>query len=175
MWIYETPFDGVRTVLGPKELKTLYCIGANPSTATPKQLDPTVKRVKGIVEYNIANVAAYNDFDSWVMLNVYPQIATDPIQVDAVCNPAYHTANLDAIAKYVPDGATIWAAWGDLIDNRPYFIECLREINSKVLCRKGITWVAGGFTKQGNPRHPLFLKASTTLGHFDFSAYIKTR
>lgn len=48
----------------------LVCFGINPSTAVPNALDPTLKRVR--------RFAAENGYDSWTMLNVYPQIATNP-------------------------------------------------------------------------------------------------
>lgn len=60
----------VRYVLGEQFdtscKKVLVCIGINPSTAIPEQLDPTLKRVQKYAK----NSGVYG---AWYMLNVYPQ------------------------------------------------------------------------------------------------------
>lgn len=62
-WIYApSDDDSARFVLGTEGQKPLVCFGINPSTAVPGNLDPTVTRVR--------NIAAQNQFDSWLMLNV---------------------------------------------------------------------------------------------------------
>lgn len=70
-WVYEPSADGsARFVLGTVGDNPLVCFGINPSIAVPNSLDPTVRRVRGL--------ASTLEFDSWTMLNVYPQIATLP-------------------------------------------------------------------------------------------------
>jgi hypothetical protein len=65
-WIYERSADGsARFVLGTVGVNPLVCFGINPSTAVPNAPDGTVARVSKFA------------VDSWTMLNVYPQIATD--------------------------------------------------------------------------------------------------
>ena len=60
----------VRYVLGEQFdtscKKVLVCIGINPSTAIPEQLDPTVKRVQKYAKNS-------GEYGAWYMLNVYPQ------------------------------------------------------------------------------------------------------
>ena len=69
-WIYERSADGsARFVLGTVGVNPLVCFGINPSAAVPNAPDRTVARV--------GNFAVDNCYDSWTMLNVYPQIATD--------------------------------------------------------------------------------------------------
>ena len=70
-WLYAPNFySEYRYILGTRGQKPLICIGINPSTARPGDLDPTLKSVE-----RLANA---NGFDSWIMFNVYPQRATDP-------------------------------------------------------------------------------------------------
>ncbi len=65
-WIYEADAsNNIRYVLGTKGSKTLICFGVNPSTATPDNLDNTLKSVERII--------SLNQYDSWIMLNLYPQ------------------------------------------------------------------------------------------------------
>lgn len=70
-WIYEKNSDNTsRYVLGTVGTNPLICIGVNPSTAEPGNLDNTLKSVTRICEAN--------GYDSWIMLNLYPQRATNP-------------------------------------------------------------------------------------------------
>ena len=139
-----------RYALGEKSNKTLYCFGINPSTATLKKDDPTVRKVK--------NLAHKNEFDSVVMLNVYPQRATNPDCLDNEINLKEHYKNILKIVDIIEDGSVIWAAWGNLINKRPYLRSCLHQIQC-MLKEKNIQWVKmGELTKEGNPRHPLYLK-----------------
>ena len=141
-----------RYALGTKGEKPLYCIGVNPSTATPEKYDPTITRV--------SRTADKMGFDSFVMLNLYPLRATNPDDLPEDFDFDENKKNYEVILDLIKDGATIWAAWGDLIKERPYLYGC-----RNVICRliendkKDIHWVKmGELTKSGNPRHPLYLK-----------------
>ena len=80
-WIYFNTLDNkARFVLGKKGKKTLLCIGTNPSTATPSKLDNTLKTVK--------RFSKDLEYDSWIMLNIYPQRATNPNNLDISRNYA---------------------------------------------------------------------------------------
>ena len=59
-----------RYLLGTKGIKPLIVMGINPSTADAEKPDPTIRKVMGFAEKN--------GFDSFVMINVYPQRATAP-------------------------------------------------------------------------------------------------
>jgi len=141
-----------RYALGTKGENTLYCIGVNPSTATPEKYDPTITRV--------SHVAMKNGFDSFVMLNVYPLRETNPDDLPEVPDWQIHNINMDAVLKAIKDGSTIWAAWGDLINKRPWLIDCRDAILKLTkMYKKNIHWVKmGELTRSGNPRHPLYLK-----------------
>ena len=91
-WIYKKTKDNeARFVLGTKGSKTLICFGVNPSTATPKKLDPTLTRVR--------NFSKNLNYDSWIMLNIYPQRAIKPNNLDRKNNKKYHKENLKHIEQ----------------------------------------------------------------------------
>lgn len=164
-WVYERSADGsARFVLGTVGENPLVCFGINPSTARPGALDPTVKRV--------ARFASDNGFDSWTMLNVYPQIATDPKLMDRDFSPELKLENEDHIARVIDDRPlTLLAAWGGLIVSRPYLPPLLGEIVS-IVTEAGCGWVSlGEPTKDGHPRHPLYVRANAHLVPFDAGSY----
>jgi len=114
LWYYEPhTYQPYRYVLGRVGRHPLVCIGINPSTAQPGALDPTLKSVE-----RLANA---NDFDSWIMFNVYPQRATDPNDMDRVPDRALCDENLRWLqAVLAQTEPTMWAAWGTLIEKRDY-------------------------------------------------------
>ena len=70
-WLYAPNFySEYRYILGTKGKNPLICIGINPSTAEPDNLDNTLKSVE--------RIAHGNGFDSFIMFNVYAQRATNP-------------------------------------------------------------------------------------------------
>ena len=76
-WLYRpTTFLPYRYVLGRRGTNPLICIGINPSTADPTRLDPTLQSVD--------RIAKNNGFDGFMMMNVYPQRATVPNDLDQV-------------------------------------------------------------------------------------------
>lgn len=166
-WIYETtPNNKARFVLGTVGKKPLVCFGVNPSTAEPGALDPTLKSVE--------RFATDNNFDSYIMLNLYPQRSTDPNGLHKRINTSYHQENLKQIEQIVSCGEiTIWAAWGTLIEKRKYLKRCLSDIAQLEeihTCR----WVTiGARSKKGHPHHPLYLRKGTPMTSFDVGAYIK--
>jgi len=64
----------------------------------------------------------------------------------------------------VPD---VWAAWGAVIEKRPYLPACVLDM---VSCGQdfGVRWfTAGQRSKAGHPHHPLYLKKDSPLDPFD--------
>ncbi|WP_158252741.1 DUF1643 domain-containing protein [Cryobacterium sp. N21] len=166
-WIYERAADGsARYALGTVGLNPLVCFGINPSTAVPNALDRTVSRVN--------NFALDNGFDSWIMLNVYPQIATDPRDLDRVYRPDIKDENERQIAKII-DGRplTILAAWGGLITSRPYLPALLEDI-LQLTSASGCSWISlGDPIKSGHPRHPLYARGDAPLQAFSMDNYLR--
>lgn len=155
-----------RYILGIDGEKPLVCIGINPSTTEPEKLDNTVKSVE--------RIARYNGYDSWIMINIYPQIATDPNDLTQVRDYSLYCKNISSIEdifkKIDPD---IWAAWGTLINKRTYLPSCLVGIvrlSKKHSC-KGLC--AGLLSKDGHPHHPLYLKKNSELKPFDIEGYLE--
>ncbi len=168
-WLYvPCRFAPYRYILGTRGRHPLICIGINPSTAAPGDLDRTLQSVE--------RVATRQGFDSFIMFNVYAQRATDPDCMDAACNKALHRENMAAFRYVLEQCATtptVWAAWGTIIEKRPYLFSCLREMVA-IGEEYGVRWVtAGRRSKAGHPHHPLYLKADSPLDDFDAAAYCR--
>lgn len=165
-WIYERSLDGAaRFALGTVGQKPLICFGINPSTAVPGDPDPTVRRVTGF--------AARYGFDGWIMLNVYPQISTDPKGLDRACNSTLKAENERQIARLI-DGRPLplLAAWGGLIETRCYLPSLLQDIG-KVTAAAGCDWVSlGEPLGGGHPRHPSRARGDAPLIPFDMNSYL---
>lgn len=166
-WIYEHTADGsARFALGTVGESPLICFGINPSTAVPGAPDPTIKR--------LIRFAADNGYDGWLMLNVYPQISTDPRGLDRDHRAELKHENERYIAALL-DGrpGALLAAWGGLIETRGYLPELLRDI-AAITSAAGRSWLSlGEPTKQGHPRHPLYVKADAPLRPFDVDEYLR--
>ena len=168
-WLYAPPFySEYRYILGTRGKNPLICIGINPSTAAPDDLDNTLKSVQ--------RIALGNGFDSFIMFNVYAQRATSPDDMEKVCNAALHRENLEAF-RYVlsiSDQPVVWAAWGAIIEKRGYLADCVRDLLDAGR-EFGASWVcAGAITKKGHPQHPLYLRKDEKIKPFDVQHYLET-
>ena len=166
-WIYAPNFySEYRYILGTRGKNPLICIGINPSTAEPENLDNTLKSVE--------RIALGNGFDSFIMFNVYAQRATDPDAMEKSCNLRLHRENLEAF-RYVlsiSDKPAVWAAWGAIIEKRSYLADCVRDMVAAGE-EYGASWYcAGAITKKGHPHHPLYLRKDEKLKPFDISGYL---
>ena len=169
-WLYAPNFySEYRYILGTRGKKPLICIGINPSTAEPDNLDNTLKSVD--------RIALGNGFDSFIMFNVYAQRATDPDAMEKTCNLALHKENLEAF-RYVlslSEKPAVWAAWGAIIEKRSYLADCVRDMVEAGQERNAQWFCAGAITKKGHPHHPLYLRKDEKLKPFDVSAYLNSR
>ena len=167
-WIYyRDSKNKCRYSLGIHGKNMLICCGVNPSTAKPNDLDNTVRRVDGF--------ARDNNYDGYIMINLYPQISTNPKGIHKRINNSYHRENiehLEEIFRKYP-GADIWGAWGVLIESRKFFKRSLKDIY-KLSKKYDLNWVHfNKLTKAGHPRHPLYLRADSKKYSFDINSYIK--
>ncbi len=167
-WIYAPNFySEYRYILGTRGKNPLICIGINPSTAKPDDLDNTLKSVE--------RIALGNGFDSFIMFNVYAQRATNPDAMERECNPRLHRENLEAF-RYVlsiSDKPAVWAAWGAIIEKRGYLKDCVRDMVA-VGREYGTAWYcAGAITKKGHPHHPLYLRKDEKIRPFDVAGYLE--
>jgi|APLak6261669087_1056070.scaffolds.fasta_scaffold04906_4 hypothetical protein len=166
MWLYQNTEDNkARFILGEHGENPLICIGINPSTAKPEDLDNTLRNVK--------TISSNQGFDGWVMLNVYPQRATNPNHMSSILNEDYHRLNLEHIESiFRSRKSVVWAAWGTLIGKRPYLNDCLKDI-VEVSKRYPVEWkIIGQRSKAGHPHHPLYLNHSLKLESFDIEGYL---
>lgn len=166
-WSYITNHDNsARYSLGKIGTKVLFCIGINPSTATPVELDPTLRRVDSF--------AFQKGYEGWIMLNVYPQRSTDPKFIHAERDEEIHLQNVQT-AKLLLDthaNSDVWAAWGVEIDRRNYLMPCLREIAEAIGHSKN--WLRmGSLTKEGHPKHPLYLSNKSQFEPFNITSYLQ--
>lgn len=156
--------DKVRYVLRKDGVKPLIVIGLNPSTANEAKPDATMARVMGIAERN--------GFDSFIMLNLYPQRTTNPAGLDRELNDDIHQENLRQIKEALKDidKPTVLLAFGNNIGLRPYLRTCLRDIVIAI-SDKSPRYVQAGTTKWGNPRHPLYA-GYPELADFNIDTYL---
>lgn len=169
-WLYVPPlYDEYRYILGTKGKSPLICVGINPSTAAPDDLDPTLQSAQ--------RIALYNGYDSFLMFNVYAQRATRPDDMERTLNPWMHGENMKAFEYLLSLGGTqpaVWAAWGAIIEKRGYLYDCVREMLRIGERYNAIWYHAGPVSKAGHPHHPLYLKSTTLLEPFDTTAYLSS-
>ena len=170
-WIYVPDFyTEYRYILGTRGNNPLICIGVNPSTAEPGNLDNTLKSVQ--------RIASGNGYDSFIMFNVYAQRATRPDDMDRVRNERLHRGNMRAFAyvlSQVGEGLrpAVWAAWGAVIEKRAYLPDCVRDMVA-VGRRFDARWLcAGKRSVKGHPHHPLYLRKDEKTVPFDVARYLE--
>lgn len=169
-WLFvPNKYDEYRYILGTRGENPLICYGINPSTAAPDALDNTLKSAE--------RIALFNGFDSFIMLNVYAQRATNPDDMEKHFNAHLHEENKKAFEYALSlckgERPTVWAAWGNIVEKRKYLNLCLREI-IEVGNTHNARWVsAGKISVKGHPHHPLYLKKDSPLDEFDMESYQK--
>ena len=168
-WIYVPPFYGeYRYILGTRGKNPLICIGINPSTAEPGNLDNTLKSVE--------RIAKNNGYDSFIMFNVYPQRATNPDDMDKEPNMELWRENLLAfeyIMSIYGEGRrpSVWASWGTIIEKRSYLVPIVMDM-IEIGNKYGARWYSfGKISKNGHPHHPLYLRQDLTPDDFDIEGY----
>ena len=170
-WIhYNTNDNKYRYALG--EIKENYdsiliCFGINPSEATPEKLDPTTKRIK--------KIALEHGYDSWIILNICAQRATNPNKMDEEQNLILHNDNLSIITNLLSNYShcsDILFAYGDLISKKYYLKKNLCEIINII---KTTDYIGNcyclGTTKAGHARHPLYQKKATPFVPFSLDGH----
>jgi len=128
----------------------LCVVMCNPSMANEKYPDPTITRVLGF--------ARDHQFEGIEVVNLYALVSTNPDGLFTHEHPV-GKGNTSAIEQAARKHKTILCAWGahPLIRERARFVvDLLRKI-------KGVKLYHLGITKDGQPRHPLYVPASTPL------------
>lgn len=135
----------------PKQLiTTVAFIGLNPSTADETKNDPTVTRCIGY--------AKRWGFDRMVMLNAFAYRATNPKRLRQAADPI-GPENPDYVFEYATAADLVVACWGAnaLWHPNPGYVSMHANL-SAALRVAGVELHALGFTKDGAPKHPLYLR-----------------
>ncbi|MBR2656188.1 MAG: DUF1643 domain-containing protein [Loktanella sp.] len=115
----------------------------NPSKATELHNDPTVERCErraralGFGAFRVTNIFAWRDTDPRAMRR-----AADPVGPD-------NDATLIAAADWADQVIAAWGTHGAHLGRGPLVAELLR--------RTGTPLLTLGLTKDGHPRHPLYV------------------
>lgn len=127
--------------------KLIMWIGLNPSTADEQKLDPTLTRIRGFSERE--------GFDGFLMTNIFGFRATDPKEMIRTPDPVgpENDAALLKAAKRCDQVVVAWGAHGIHQD---------RALAVAKLLGKHKLWCLGT-TKDGYPRHPLYVKGGQPL------------
>lgn len=168
-WLYVPNFySEYRYILGTRGVRPLICVGINPSTAVPDDLDNTLKSVE--------RVAHHNGYDSFIMFNVYAQRATNPDDMELTYNRSLHAENMRAFeyALSLDQGGrpAVWAAWGTIIEKRDYLPACVRDMIDLGNAYHAQWYSAGKKSKRGHPHHPLYLRKDSLLEPFAVNEYL---
>ena len=170
-WLYVPNFySEYRYILGTRGKKPLICVGINPSTAAPDDLDNTLKSVE--------RIAHHNGFDSFIMFNVYAQRATNPDDMEQTYNMQLHQENMKAFAYALSldqgHAPAVWAAWGTIIEKRDYLPACVKDMIDIGNSYHARWFSAGKKSKKGHPHHPLYLRKDSPLDPFDVETYVNS-
>jgi hypothetical protein len=134
-------------VWNPKLPKVMF-VGLNPSTADEQKDDPTVRRC--------ITFAQKWSFGGLVLVNLFAYRSTDPeglLEVDdpiGTENDTHILANARAVGRIV----LIWGTKGTLLDRDQHVITFFPDAHCL------------GFTKDGHPKHPLYLVGNTRMRPF---------
>lgn len=131
----------------------------NPSTADGEQDDPTIRRCIAF--------AKREKFDRLEVVNLFAHRATDPRELLALNHDddPVGVENERQIAKAIEDAGLIICAWGVHGQHLGQDETALGWIDSHN--ERGAAVVALGLTKDGHPKHPLYLRADSSLVPFD--------
>ncbi len=123
-------------------------IGLNPSTANQVDNDPTIRRVM--------RFAADWGYGGVYMMNLFPLVSTDPSALNSFYDSSVHHYH-----KHVNDGslimigkkcATVIFAWGSFK---------IAKERAEEMCKMFPNAEALFVNKDGSPKHPLYVAAST--------------
>lgn len=157
---------------GPGNIGTMVFVMLNPSTADEKEDDPTIRRCLGFMRRE--------GLDRLVVANLFTRRATNPHHLIHSDDPVGPEANdaLDRAIQSVEDPAvlkahfpdahpgTLVCAWGAFNGAPDWFLELRRMQVARVVDTAEKLhrplWCLGT-TKDGSPRHPLYVAADAPL------------
>lgn len=161
-WLYIGD-EKMRYALGEPGSCNLLIVGLNPSTATPDKPDPTIKRVKKIVEKEKLN--------GWIMINLYPLRTPKPSELPPTMDEEISKKNIEVI-KWIDQNypiGRVYAAWGTNIEKREYLVDECQHIVDSIHSEQ---WFVRGITKNGHPKHPLYVPYEEKMEWFPVQDYL---
>lgn len=128
-------------------LKTAMCIGLNPSTANAEVSDPTIK--------NLIQIMANNGYGGFFMVNLFALVSPHPNDLRSCPDPLKDNDEwLEDVSKQCQD---VIFCWGNFKQ---------AEYRAKIMIKKYPDALCFGKNTNGSPKHPLYLKQTTTLQRF---------
>ena len=160
--------DYERYVLGKPGEHNILIFGVNPSTAKPGDDDPTIR--------NVRRITKEKGYDGWIMMNLHPQRTPYPGDIK---ENAVWSENNPRVLEYVIREFrihAIWCAWGNMIDmpGKKFLYGSLSTIYKVI--GEYVKWYSyGNLTKDGNPRHPLYMPTTHKFQEFDVHEYLRRK
>jgi len=142
-----------RTALGRRwtpERTALGFVALNPSTADHRADDPTVRRMMGFAKREAAG--------GIVLVNLYAFRATRPVDLWQESHPVGPSTDR-VLREVLADCRSVVACWGAI--PRPAWPRARQVLRR--LDRWGLRVWALGLTRDGHPRHPLYLPRDQPL------------
>ncbi|MGN0507786.1 MAG: DUF1643 domain-containing protein [Christensenellales bacterium] len=109
-------------------------------------------------------------FDNWIMLNIYPQRATNPNNLHLQCDKNLIATNkliIENMMNKYPN-SDVLMAYGNSIKKRTYLKDCLDGIINELVDSFGKHLKIIKLTKNNNPIHPLYQSDTSVLYDFTF-------
>lgn len=128
----------------------LLFIMLNPSTADATEDDPTIRRLYAFTERE--------GFGNFVVTNLFAFRATHPRDMLAAPDPV-GPDNDKYIIHYADRATKVVAAWGVQGWRRDRDLKVQALLLSDLWCL--------GYTQEGDPRHPLYVKGNAPLERYD--------
>lgn len=130
----------------------------NPSTADADVDDPTIRRCR-----SFALREGYHGID---VVNLYGLRATDPKQLLDEGVDVFGPDNAQHVAEFAHThrGSWVVCAWGALTD--PLHRVAALGV-ATLLCKHGAQLVCLGTTKDGAPRHPLYVRGDAAIADWN--------
>lgn len=129
---------------------TVAFVMLNPSTADELVADPTVRRCVGF--------AAREGAGRLVVVNLFAFRSTDPTQLAGAADPV-GPLNDEHILTAARTADVVIAAWGA----HPFAADRAADVRAMLAVTGTPLHRIGAASKDGHPRHPLYLNAATPL------------
>lgn len=126
-----------------EKIKSVNFVMLNPSTANASKLDPTVTRC--------AEYSKKWGYEKMVVTNLFPIISTDPEKLKMESGDT--ATNNEVILDIAKSCDLVVCAWGQIGVSKEQGMQIYKD-----LCDQSIPLYALEIAKNGEPKHPLYLK-----------------